>query len=149
MSTRQWLALAIFAIGAVVSGVWAVVNLRPVTEMFGAGSGFAGGTVDTIDAFTFIVAPLVAFAISRRLRQRGVLARRLRRAHIILSVTIVALIASLIVSEVLGTFAHGLNGLGFALLVATVAGGALWLPVQSFFTAGFISLLIAKRETAS
>ena len=63
--------------------------------------------------------------------------------------TIIMLIALFVLATALGNFTHGIDGLWFALLIAAFVGGALWLPVQSFFAAGFLGLLIKERRPAS
>jgi len=140
--TRNRIALAVFALGAIASGAWAVYNLLPLGDFFHNGGGFVGGTADTIDALRYILAPAIVFAISRFVRVHDGVARGLRRVHLAFSASIVALLVIFIVATALGQFIHGMDGVWFALLVATFIGGALWLPVQGFFTAGFLSLLI-------
>jgi len=149
--SRERVAVAVFIVGSVLCGSWAVYNLWPLKGLFGFddfGGGAIFGLSTTVDALKYIVAPLIAFAISRRLRHAGALARRLRRAHLAASVGIVALLVALAAATASGAFAYGIDGVWFALLIATFAGGALWLPLQAFFTAGFVSLLIAQRKTA-
>jgi hypothetical protein len=140
--TRNRIAFAVFALGSIASAVWAFYNLQPLSDFFHEGGGFVGGTADTIDALRYVLAPAAVFAISRFVRAQDGVARGLRRVHLAFSASVVALLVIFIVATALGRFTHGIDDVWFALLVATFIGGALWLPVQSFFTAGFLSLLI-------
>jgi hypothetical protein len=143
------LALSVFLAGAIASAVWAFFNLRPLAQMFGSGGGGIGGFSDSVDALKYVLAPLIAFAISGRVRAREGLAQRLRTAHMATTATIIMLIALFVLATSLGNFTHGIDRLWFALLVAAFVGGALWLPVQSFFAAGFLGLLIKERGPTS
>jgi hypothetical protein len=150
--TRHPLAVTVFSAGAVLSVAWAIYNLRPLSALFGS-NDFGGGAIfgysTGIDVLLYLIAPLVAFVISRRVRERTGLARILRRAHLTVTGLIVGMIALFIVLTVAGNFAHGIDGLAFALLAFTFVGSALWLPLQSFFAAGFIGLLIDERRRAA
>lgn len=44
-----------------------------------------------------------------------------------------------------GTFAHGVNGIWIGVGIAAFVVGALWLPLQAFFVAGFLGLLVKGR----
>jgi hypothetical protein len=147
--SRHLLAVIVSSAGALLSVVWAIYNLRPLSALFGF-KDFGGGAIfgysTGIDVLLYIIAPLVAFLISTRVRERPGLARILRRAHLTVTALIIGLIALFIVLTAAGNFAQGIDGLAFALLVLTFAGGALWLPLQTFFTAGFVGLLIDQHR---
>lgn len=146
---RNPLAMIVFALGAILCTAWAAYNLWPLRDLFGFGD-FGGGGISGlttgIDALTAVVAPIVAFAISRFVRERTGFARTFKRAHVATTATITGVIAVFIIVTALGDFTHGVDGIWFALLAATFVGGALWLPLQSFFVAGFIGLLINERR---
>jgi hypothetical protein len=146
--TRNPLAMIVFTAGAVLSAVWAFYNLRPLSDLFGF-TDFGGGgmvAVNTgIDVLLSIGTPLVAFLISRRVRERTGFARTLRRAHVVTTATIVALVALFIGLTVLADAARQVDRLSFALVAGAFTGAALWLPLQSFFAIGFVGLLINER----
>jgi len=147
--TRNRLGVAVFIVGAAACAVWAIYNLRPLKGLIGFrdfGGGSIGGFATSADALQYILAPLIAFAMSRLVRERAGLAQRLRRAHVALTATIVGVIALFILVTALGNFTHGVDGLWFVLLACAFVGGALWLPLQGFFTAGFLGLLISERR---
>ena len=148
--TRNRLGVAVFIVGAAICAVWAFYNLRPLNGLFHLGD-FGGGSIagftTSTDALQYVVAPLIAFACARRVRERAGIARRLRRAHVAFTATIVGVIALFIVVTALGNFTHGVDGLWFVLLAAAFVGGALWLPLQGFFTAGFLGILISERRS--
>jgi len=149
---RNRLALTVFLAGAIPSAAWALYNLWPLKDLLGFGDfggGGIGGFTTGVDALVSIAAPLIAFAISRRVRAHEGLALRLRTAHMAVTATIIMLVAVFILVTALGNVTHGIDGLWFVLLIAAFAGGALWLPVQSFFAAGFLGLLIKERRPAS
>src|SRR5262245_12412099 len=139
---RNRLALLVFAAGTIVSVVWACVNLRPLGELFAAGGGGIGGFSDSADALKAVVAPLIAFLISRRVRAQNGLAQRLRTVHGLMTASIIMLIAIFILATALANYVRGLDDLWWALLVAAFIGGALWLPMQIFFTTSYLGLLI-------
>jgi hypothetical protein len=145
--SRHRLAIGVFALGAVVCLAWAINNLRPVVQFFGQGGGFIGGASTTIDALWFVVAPIIALVLASRVRHHSGAARVLRRAHIITSLTIAALILGFAALTLTGTFANGIEG--FWLFVVAFVGSSLWLPMQTFFAAGFVGLLIDQRRPAS
>jgi hypothetical protein len=146
------LASIVFIAGAIGSAAWALHNLWPLKDLFGFGDfggGGIGGLTTGVDALISIAAPLVAFAISRGVRAHEGRAHRLRTAHMAVTATIIMLVAAFILVTVLGNFTHGIDGLWSVLVVAAFVGGALWLPVHSFFAAGFLGLLIEERRPAS
>ena len=146
---RTPLGIVVFAAGALLSATWAFYNLRPLKELFGVGDYGGGGLVGyatSVDVLGYIVAPLIAWAISRRVRERTGVARIMRRAHLTAMGLVVAVIAAFVAVTISGSFANGVDGLSFVLLAATFIGGALWLPLQGFFAAGFLGLLINEKR---
>ena len=146
---RNPLAVAVFTAGAVISVAWALYNLWPLKDLFGfgdfGGGGIAGFTTSNY-ALVSTAAPLSACAISRGVRAREGLAQQLRTAHMAVTATLIMLVAIFILATVVGNFTHGIDGLWSVLLIAAFTGGALWLPVQSFFTTSFLGLLIDERR---
>jgi hypothetical protein len=147
--TRNRLQLALFIVVAAACGAWALYNLRPLKELFGIGD-FGGGAIfgltTSVDAFQYLIAPLLAFGISRRVRNRAGFAQGLRRAHVTATLAIAGMIALFVVVTALGNFTHGVDGVWFVLLAAAFTGGALWLPLQTFFAASFVGILIIERQ---
>ena len=146
---RDRLARAVIVVGAIASAVWAYFNLRPLAGLFGSGGGGIDGLSDGIDAVKYVLAPLIAFSISHRVRARDGLAQRLRTVHTAITGTIIMLIALFVLATALGNLTHGIDGVWFVLLVVAFVGGALWLPLQSFFAATFLGLLIDERRPVS
>ena len=145
--SRHRLAVGVFVLGAIGCLAWAVNNLRPIFQFFGEVGGFIGGASTMIDALWFVVAPIVALVLASRVRHRTGVARILRRAHIITSLTIAVLILGFAGLTLTGTYANGIEG--FWLFVVAFVGSSLWLPMQTFFAAGFVGLLIDQRRPAS
>lgn len=147
-SLRSWLGAAVFGLGVVVSLVWAYVNIRPLIEAIGAGSGDVG-TVSSppYELLQYFVPPVVAFFLASRVRGRGNLARRLRRLHLLTSVCWILALGLLGVVIVSGGGAvSGLSGLWLMATFGTLVGGALWLPVQTVFSAAFLGVLIRGKH---
>jgi hypothetical protein len=147
--TRSPLAVIVFAAGALASVLWAVYKLLPLRDLFGlgdVGSGGIGGFTTELDALRFLVAPLITFAIAHFVRERTGVAETLRRAHIAATFVILGVMMLFVLVTAIGQFTHGVDGIWYALLTCAFIGGALWLPLQGFFTAGFIGLLINERR---
>ena len=145
--SRHRLAIGVFVLGAVACAAWAIRNLLPVFEFFGESGGFIGGASTTVDALWFIVAPIIALVLASRVRERTGVARLLRRTHVVISIAIAALILGFAAATLLDRFANGIDG--FWLFLAAFVGTSLWLPMQTFFAAGFVGLLIDQRRPAS
>jgi hypothetical protein len=141
---REWTAIAVFCAGATASLVWAYANVSELAAMYGA-SGGVGGVSAGIGIIRSIVPPIVVFWLASRVRDRGVTATRLRRAHQFITLLIAVIVVLFAVAMVMGTFRDGISGAWLGILAAALLGGALWLPVQTFFASAFVGLWIRPR----
>jgi hypothetical protein len=147
--TRTRLHAAVFIVIATACAAWAIYNLRPLKGLFGFGDYGGGGIfrlTTSVDALQYVLAPLIAFAISRRLRASAGFAQRLRRAHVAVTLIIAGAIAVFVVATALGNFMHGVDSVWVVLLAVAFIGEALWLPLQTFFAASFVGILIIERR---
>jgi len=140
---RTGLAKIVFGLGTVVSAVWAFSNLRALAQMYEAGGG---GFVSSmaIDVLEYVVPAAIAFWLATRVRDRSGRTRFFRRAHQVMSFTIVLLVLLLAAGAFGGAFTSGVNGPWRAVLFGAFIGGAMWLPVQVFFVAAFTALVIRQ-----
>ena len=139
--SRIWLGVAVFGIGAVVSAVWAYHNIQPLMVADISETG-ATPKASAFELLQYFVPPLVAFWLARRVRGRGHLARRVRQAHVRTTVgwiVCVGFLSMLALSTNTGI-------LWLIAMYGTVLGGALWLPVQTLFSAAFLGLLIRGKH---
>jgi hypothetical protein len=136
-------------VGAVASAVWAYFSLRPLVEAVAAGAG-AMATVDgsAHEFLQYFIPPFIAFWLASRVRGRGRLARRLRRVHLFTTVAWIVLVGCLSMI-ILSSNSSGLNGLWIMAMFGTLLGGALWLPVQAFFSAAFLAVLIKGKRRST
>ena len=148
MDRRNRLAIIVFGIGAAVSVVWAYRGVRGVLTMLDSGGGaFGFGIVDSLRLFRYLLPVLFTALLSAFARDRGKMAVILRRLFLFATVIPVALVALLVSAAFSGAFAHGVKGIWEGMLVAVLMAGGLWLPLQAFFAAGFLGLLIKGRTS--
>jgi hypothetical protein len=141
--TRTRLAKTVFALGAVVSGAWAIYNLGALVEMYeSGGGGFVSSAA--LDLLKYVIPAAIAFWLATRVRDRSGRVQVLRRAHQLVSLTIVVLVILLAAAAFAGAFSRGVDGPWRGVLFAAFIGGALWLPLQVFFVAAFSGLLIKQ-----
>jgi hypothetical protein len=146
--TRTGLAKIVFGLGAVVSAAWAIYNLRALAQMYEAGAG-GGGFITSmaIDVLEYVAPAALAFWLATRVRHRSGSVRYLRRAHQLTSFAIVLLAMLLVAATFGGAFTSGVDGLWRGVLFGAFIGAAMWLPVQVFFVAAFVALLIEQRAS--
>jgi len=142
---RNRLAGAIFVIGAATSGVWAYLGIRDLAGTYSSGAG-AFGSVDSLWLLRYLLPVLITAVLSAFARDRGRSAVVLRRAFLLATLIPIALVVLLVSAAFSGAFVHGVNGIWLSVLIAVLMAGALWLPMQALFAAGFLGLLIKPRE---
>jgi hypothetical protein len=141
---REWTAVLVFCAGATISMVWAYRNVSALAAMYQSSGGI--GAVSTgIGIVRAIVPPIVVFWLASRIRDRGAIARRLRRAHQFLTAAIALMVVVLAAGLFGGAFRDGIDGAWISVLAAALIGGALWLPIQTFFASAFVGLWIRPR----
>jgi hypothetical protein len=148
MLTRTRLAKTVFGLGAAISVTWAFFNVRALVEMYEAGAGGGFVTSGAIDVLEYVVPAAIAFWLATRLRERTGRVHFLRRAHQVVSFTMVTLVVLLVTATIAGAFNRGMDGVWFVVLVGAFISGAIWLPLQVFFVAMFTGLLIKQGAAA-
>jgi hypothetical protein len=157
MAWRNRLAIVIFGVGAALSAVWAYSGVRSVLTELGLGGGsgigavsFGFGSLGLLELVEYVLPVIITFWLSARLRYRGRIEKISRQVHLVATLTLVAAIMLFLVSflsEVfLRTHVFGRGMIDWSIFVGSFIGGVLWLPLQAFFAAGFLGLLIKGRS---
>jgi hypothetical protein len=142
--TRTRFARAIFLVGTVGSGVWALFGIRNLMALYSSGVA-AFGSADSLGSLMYLLPVLITAVLSAVARDYGRSAVVLRRAFILATLIPMALVALFVSASFSGAFAHGVTGVWIGVVIAVFVAGALWLPLQTFFAAGFLGLLIKGR----
>ena len=99
-------------------------------------SGAAG-----VGLLGYALAAIITLWLSGRIRNLGRTGRLLRRVYLVATLALLSVFA-LVVSQLFFDVLDFRGGIPWGFVVATFIAGALWLPVQAFFAAGFLGLLI-------
>ncbi len=141
---RARLARAIFLVGTVGSGVWALFGIRNLMAPYDSGVGVFG-SADSLGLLWYLLPVLVTAVLSAFARDYGRGAVLLGRTFVLATLNQIAFVVLLVSAGFAGVFAHGVTGVWVGVLIGAFVAGALWLPLQTFFAAGFLGLLIRGR----
>jgi len=140
---RSFLGALIFGVGVVASLVFAFYNLKPLIESATAeAEGVTTINTASFELLQYFVPPIIAFWLSRRVRGRGRLARRLRRVHFFTTIGWVVAVGMLSMLMVSHGDTSGLTGIWLVAMFGTLLGGALWMPLQTLFSAAFLAVWV-------
>jgi hypothetical protein len=145
MSWRNRLAIVIFGIGAALSAVWAYRGVRGVLTGFDAGGGIGAGGFGSIELLENVLPVVITFWLSAQIRNRGRTEQRLRRLHLFATLTLVAVLVLFVSQFFFRSEVFGGGRLEWGIFVGSFIAAVIWLPVQTFFAAGFLGLLIKGR----
>jgi hypothetical protein len=151
VSWRNRLAIVTFGIGAALSTVWAYRGVRGVLTGFDAGGGGIGaGVVGISELFENVLPVVITFWLSAQIRNRGRIEQISRQVHLFATLMLVAAIMLFLVSflgEVfLRSHVFGRGMIDWSIFIGSFIAAVIWLPVQAFFAAGFVGLLIKGRS---
>jgi hypothetical protein len=150
MAWRNRLAVVIFGIGATLSAVWGYHGVRGVLTGFDAGGGGIGaGVVGSSELLVNVLPVIITFWLSAQIRNRGRTEQAFRRLHLFATLALVAVL-TLFVSEFFfqlffRSHVFGRGMISWAIFIASFIAAVIWLPLQAFFAAGFLGLLIRGR----
>lgn len=136
------MTLGIGGAAMIASAVWMLAAIRRVHAMFDQGNGGVGSA--GVDSLGYVLPLLLTVWLFRRTRGQGRIAQRLRTAYA-LSMAGLFTVFALFISELFlprELFGHGL--LGWYLFQSSFFAAAVWLPVQAFFAAAFVSVLATR-----
>ena len=144
MISRDRLAIVVFGVGSVGAAAWAYVGVRSVLRMLNEGGG-GFGSAGIFELVKYLVPFLLTLRLSVGMRHWGRLGRVVQRAYLLALFAIFVAFALLLTEPIFHRhiFGHGL--IDWSIFVAAFVAGAVWLPVQTFFAAGFVALRIMRR----
>jgi hypothetical protein len=144
MSWRNRMAIIVFGIGATLSVAWAYRGVRDVLRLLDTGGGILGSSNGFV-LLGYVLPVFVTFLLSNWIRSRGRTEQTFRECYLFATLTLVTIFAVSVVQgfRIRPFFGDGV--LGWAVFVASFFAVAIWLPVQAFFAAGFVALLIRRR----
>ena len=147
MISRDRLAIVVFGVGSLSAAAWAYVGVRSVLRMLNEGGGF--GSAGIVELLKYLVPFLVTLRLSVGMRHWGRLGRIVQRAYLLVLSAIFVAFALLLTEPIFHRhiFGHGL--IDWSIFVAALVAGAVWLPVQMFFAAGFVALRITLRTPSA
>jgi hypothetical protein len=135
------LVAALLALG------WSVWQLRDLlVPLYGDGGGLgAVSTGFSNDLLAFLAVIPVNLALRRSATRAGVLATRLRRAHLYLTLAYVAAgLATVAAFLTPGTFEQASNDVAMIAILLLVVLGTTFIPVQGFFLFAAIAFTIER-----
>jgi hypothetical protein len=136
-------ALGIGGAAIAASAVWIAVAIRRVLAMLDHGGGVFGSSAG-VGLVGYVLPFILTAWLFRRVRGEGTLIRRLRTLYA-LSMTPLLTVLAFFVSQLFlprDLFGHGL--VGWYVFESFFLVGAVWLPVQAFFAAAFVSVLVVQ-----
>ena len=147
MISRNRLAIVVFGIGSVGAAAWAYVGVRSVLRMLNEGGFF--GSAGIFELLKYLVPFLLTLRLSVGMRHWGRLGRIVQRGYLLALFAIFVAFALLLTEPIFHRhiFGHGL--IDRSIFVAAFVAGAVWLPVQTFFAAGFVALRIMLRTPSA
>jgi hypothetical protein len=144
MSWRNRMAIIVFTTGTILSVAWAYRGVRDVLRLLDTGGGIFGSS-NGIGLLGYVLPVFGTFLLSNRIRSRGRTEQTFRECYLFATLTLVTILAVSVAQAFRIRPFFGDGVLGWAFFVASFFAVALWLPVQAFFAAGFVGLLIRRR----
>ena len=147
MISRDRLAILVFGAGSVGAAIWAYVGVRSVLQMLDEGGFF--GSAGIFELLKYVLPFLVTLRLSVGMRRWGRLGSIVQRGYLLALFALFVAFALLLTEPIFHRHIFGNGLIDRSIFVAAFVAGAVWLPVQTFFAAGFVALRIMPRTPSA